>query len=397
MIWLFGETSDFSKSLLNELKKKNDDIETFGRRNISYDEDVRSQINLNESLPDKVIINVNLNFILGKTKALKWVDPLHVIYFISELLQAFHDSNKDITVVYITSSITLHPQPEKFFLKHKNLQLIDGDIRNIIHLNKIKNKIDSVVHLAAINGTRNFYEKPNLVLEVGIKGIINIIDFCKIKKIKEIFLASSSEVYQNAPIYPTDEKVRLIIPDPHNPRFSYSSTKIISEILILNSDIFKKAVIFRPHNVYGPDMGFEHVLPQFVLRLIKLIKNSSNGKVIKFPIQGNGTETRSFIYIDDFIEGVYLLYEKGEHLNIYNIGTEDQISIEGLAKQVAQILNANIEIVPGDLKKGSTNRRCPDISKIKNIGFSPKTYLPNGIEKLVNWYLKNYKLIKKIP
>ena len=56
--------------------------------------------------------------------------------------------------------------------------------------------------------------KPNLVLEVGIKGIINIIDFCKIKKIKEIFLASSSEVYQNAPIYPTDEKVRLIIPDP---------------------------------------------------------------------------------------------------------------------------------------------------------------------------------------
>jgi hypothetical protein len=120
MIWLFGETSDFSKSLLNELKKKNDDIETFGRRNISYDEDVRSQINLNESLPDKVIINVNLNFILGKTKALKWVDPLHVIYFISELLQAFHESNKDITVVYITSSITINHSPEQFFLKHKD-------------------------------------------------------------------------------------------------------------------------------------------------------------------------------------------------------------------------------------------------------------------------------------
>lgn len=120
MIWLFGETSDFSKSLINELKKRNDDIKTFGRRNISYDEDVRSQINLNESLPDKVIINVNLNFILGKTKALKWVDPLHVIYFISELLQAFHESNKDITVVYITSSITINHSPEQFFLKHKD-------------------------------------------------------------------------------------------------------------------------------------------------------------------------------------------------------------------------------------------------------------------------------------
>lgn len=120
MIWLFGETSDFSKSLLNELKKKNDDIETFGRRNISYDENVRSQINLNESLPDKVIINVNLNFTWGKTKALKWVDPLQVIYFISELLQAFHESNKDITVVYITSSITINHSPEQFFLKHKD-------------------------------------------------------------------------------------------------------------------------------------------------------------------------------------------------------------------------------------------------------------------------------------
>ena len=119
MIWLFGETSDFSKSLLNESKKKNDDIKTFGRRNISYDEDVHTQIDLTQKLPDKVIINVNLNFTWGKTKALKWVDPLQVIYFISELLKAFHESNKDITVVYITSSITMGVCPEKYFLKHK--------------------------------------------------------------------------------------------------------------------------------------------------------------------------------------------------------------------------------------------------------------------------------------
>ena len=105
------------------------------------------------------------------------------------------------------------------------------------------------------------------------------------------------------------------------------------------------------------------------------------GKVIKFPIQGNGTETDPSFILMILSRGIYLLYEKGEHLNIYNIGTEDQISIEGLAKQVAQILNVNIEIVPGELKKGSTNRRCPDISKIKNIGFSPKTYLPNGVRK----------------
>ena len=144
---------------------------------------------------------------------------------------------------------------KKFYLKHKNLKIINGDIRKKNDLNKIKTKIHSVIHLAAINGTKNFYDKPDLVLEVGVKGIINVIDFCKDKNIKEIFLASSSEVYQTAPSFPTDENVRLIIPNPHNPRFSYSSTKIISEILLLNSNFFKKAIIFRPHNIYGADMG----------------------------------------------------------------------------------------------------------------------------------------------
>tara|TARA_B100000963_G_scaffold286191_1_gene255191 strand:+ start:916 stop:1509 length:594 start_codon:yes stop_codon:yes gene_type:complete len=120
MIWLFGETSDFSKSLLNELKKKNDDIETFGRRNISYIENARSEINLNETLPDKVIVNINLNPQLSLMKGDKWVKPLQVIYFISDLLQAFYESGKDITVVYITSSIAVNRSPEQYFLKHKD-------------------------------------------------------------------------------------------------------------------------------------------------------------------------------------------------------------------------------------------------------------------------------------
>ncbi len=120
MIWLFGETSDFSKSLINELKKRNDDVKTFGRRNISYDEDLKNQINLNGSLPDKVIINTSLSFPSDKGNVLKWVNPLQVIYFISELLKVFHKANKNITVVYITSSITIINPPDEFILKHKD-------------------------------------------------------------------------------------------------------------------------------------------------------------------------------------------------------------------------------------------------------------------------------------
>ena len=272
---------------------------------------------------------------------------------------------------------------KNFSIKHNNLQLINGDIRNIIHLNKIKNKIDSVVHLAAINGTRNFYEKPNLVLEVGIKGIINIIDFCKNKKIKEIFLASSSEVYQNAPIYPTDEKVRLIIPDPHNPRFSYSSTKIISEILLLNSEFFKKAVIFRPHNIYGPDMGFEHVIPELIIKTIKEKKF--------LDIQGNGKNKRSFCYIEDFVDAFNIIIKKGKHKEIYNIGNTEEVKISHLSKLIISLLNKDLKIKISTKPFYNAMRRLPDIKKLNKFGYKPKINLKKGLKETIDWYKHNNK------
>ena len=272
---------------------------------------------------------------------------------------------------------------KNFSIKHKNLQLIDGDIRNIANLNKIQNKIDSVVHLAAINGTRNFYEKPNLVLEVGIKGIINIIDFCKIKKIKEIFLASSSEVYQNAPIYPTDEKVRLIIPDPHNPRFSYSSSKIISEILILNSEIFKKAVIFRPHNIYGPDMGFKHVIPELIIKTIKEKKFLN--------IQGNGKNKRSFCYIEDFVDAFNIIIKKGKHKEIYNIGNTEEVKILHLSKLVISLLNKDLKIKISTKPFYNAMRRLPNIKKLNKLGYKPKINLKKGLKETIDWYKHNHK------
>ena len=95
-------------------------------------------------------------------------------------------------------------------LKHKNLYVHKIDVRKKNQLKKISKDIDSVIHLAFINGTNFFYEKPELVLEVGIKGIINLIEICEENFIKEFFLASSSEVYQNAPYIPTNEMDTLM-------------------------------------------------------------------------------------------------------------------------------------------------------------------------------------------
>jgi nucleoside-diphosphate-sugar epimerase len=268
-----------------------------------------------------------------------------------------------------------------------SIDFVQADIRNYDQVRKACKGIDVVHHLAYINGTEYFYTMPELILEIAVKGIMNVIDACKENSIKELYVASSSETYQTPTTVPTSENERLIIPDPLNPRFSYGGGKILWELLAINfgRKYFDKVVIYRPHNVYGPDMGWEHVLPQFALRMNKLVQET-NGNIINFPIQGTGEESRTFVFIDDFIDGVITLMDKGEHLNIYNIGTMDEISIKNLAILVGKVFGKKIKVVPGELAPGSTPRRCPDISKIQKLGFQPKVSLESGIRILVDWY-----------
>lgn len=266
-------------------------------------------------------------------------------------------------------------------------EFVKGDIRNPKVVEKACRGINNVVHLAYINGTEFFYTTPELVLEVAVKGMMNVLDGCIKNNVSELVLVSSSEVYQTPPVIPTPETVPLVVPDPQNPRYSYGGGKIISELLAINygRKFFKRVLIIRPHNVYGPDMGWEHVIPQFILRMQKLI-NQKNDGVIKFPIQGSGKETRSFIYIDDFIEGLKLVMDKGEHLGIYHVGTMDEVPIKMLALQIGRCFQKKIVLVPGKLAAGSTLRRCPDIKKITKLGFKPKISLQMGLQKTVQWY-----------
>ncbi len=117
---------------------------------------------------------------------------------------------------------------------NKNIKYIKGDIREKKLLYKCLKKVDAVIHLAYINGTRYFYEKPDVILDVAIKGLINVFDGCKKYKIKELYLASSSEVYQTPLKIPTDENEMLKIPDIYNPRYSYGGGKILTELMGIN-------------------------------------------------------------------------------------------------------------------------------------------------------------------
>jgi len=274
-----------------------------------------------------------------------------------------------------------------------DIEMVDADIRDATAVSRATTGIDSVVHLAFINGTEHFYTQPELVLEVGAKGMLNVIDACLKHRVPELVLASSSEVYQTPATVPTDETAVLVVPDPLNPRYSYGGGKIISELLAINygRKHFERVLIFRPHNVYGPDMGWEHVLPQFVMRMKELCDNTP-GASVRFPIQGSGQETRSFVFIDDFTAGLMTMFERGEHLGIYHIGTREERTIAEVASLVGEYFGRRVDLEPGTLSPGGTPRRCPDIGKLSALGYKPQVSLRAGLPVLADWYVANAHL-----
>src|SRR3954469_20129847 len=261
-----------------------------------------------------------------------------------------------------------------------DIQFFDGDIRDPTIVGQAVRGVDEVHHLAFVNGTEFFYSAPELVLDVGVKGMVNVIDACRAASVRRLELASSSEVYQTPPKVPTDETAPLSVPDPANPRYSYGGGKIISELMAINygRKFFDRVLIFRPHNVYGPDMGFEHVIPQFALRLKRAMAQLKTGTV-PFEMHGDGRQTRSFCHVDDLVRGVMVMRDKGEHLGIYHVGTTEEVTIGDVARRIAAIAGREIEFVSLPAPAGGTDRRCPDIGKLAKLGFKPQVTLAQGL------------------
>jgi UDP-glucose 4-epimerase len=271
------------------------------------------------------------------------------------------------------------------------IEFVPGDVRDAQAVHAATKGCQMVWHLAYINGTRFFYERPDEVLEVGIKGAINTIEAAIAAKVNRYILASTSEVYNTPSEIPTPESERIMIPDITNPRFSYGGGKIASELLTLHYGGKRglDTVIFRPHNIYGANMGFEHVIPELIAKIIKL-SDKLTKKSIDLPIQGSGEETRAFCYIDDAVRGILLCGEKGISGEIYHLGTQKETSIRELIEQLGKIIEININIIPGSLRPGGTTRRCPNISKLSKLGYQPQIYLKEGLTYTVNWYVDHF-------
>ena len=274
----------------------------------------------------------------------------------------------------------------------KNIKKITADVLEEKEVIGLLKGCDAVYHLAAINGTRNFYEIPEKVLEVGLIGTYNVLKSVLKNNVKSFFFASSSEVYNNAQKIPTPENIQCIVPDVLNPRFSYGGSKICGELLTINllrnTDV--RYVIFRPHNVYGPEMGLDHVIPELVMKLTNQPSKQVVGSTLKLNIEGNGKQTRAFIFIVDAIRAIVLATIKSSYTGIIHIGTEDEITIEFLVKEIAKCLGVKTKLVFTDSRPGGPNRRCPDTAKLQKLGFKNQTDLHKGLKKTVSWYKDFY-------
>lgn len=273
--------------------------------------------------------------------------------------------------------------------RHPKVHLVACDLTQPDSLNLLQDEYDFTYHLAAINGTRHFYEMPDVVLRVNILTLINLLDRSADGRLGKILFASSSEVYAGtARAYgvglPTPEEVPLVLDDLQNPRLSYGASKILGESLVINYARVRKLpmAIVRYHNVYGPRMGYEHVIPQFCRRILN--------REDPFSIFG-ADDTRAFCYVDDAVRATQLVMECDDTNSCtLNVGNpQEEIAIVDLASLMFDLFNfhpgVNIESAP----EGSVKRRCPDTSNLTRLtGYYPETALEAGLVKTHVWYKK---------
>ncbi|MBD3379110.1 MAG: NAD-dependent epimerase/dehydratase family protein [Candidatus Omnitrophica bacterium] len=276
--------------------------------------------------------------------------------------------------------------------------LITGSIRNIAHLAAeenfefikhdvtkyiyVKGEIDHVLHLASPASPVDYLEHPIKTLKVGSLGTHNALGVAK-EKGARFLLASTSEVYGDPLVNPQPETYWGNV-NPIGPRGVYDEAKRFAEAITL---AYYRAhgvdtKIVRIFNTYGERMRHHdgRVVPNFIDQAIK-------GEPL--TVYGDGSQTRSFQYVSDLVEGMVRLMDSGVNEPV-NIGNPCEMTILDFAKQIKDITGTSSEIVFEDLPVNDPKVRRPDIKKAKDLlGWEPRVGLEEGIKRTVEWVRKN--------
>ena len=261
-------------------------------------------------------------------------------------------------------------------IKHitKNLEIIDGDIRNVDLINETVKDVDLVLHMAAALGVNTILESPLESISTNITGSEVVLNAAARYK-KRILIASTSEIYGKNPNQPLKETDDRVVGSPQKIRWSYSDAKAIEEAMAvaLNQEKDLQVTTARLFNTVGPRQSGQYgmVVPRF-------IKAALNNEPIN--IYGDGTQSRVFCHVQDAIEALLQLVASDKTVNeVYNVGGTGEISIKHLAETIIKKTNSKSTIVYIPYEKAyaagfeDMQRRVPDISKIRDaLNWSPK-------------------------
>lgn len=258
---------------------------------------------------------------------------------------------------------------------HNNIVFIKADCNNYQDIAKIfyQYHFDYVFHFAAVVGVKRTQENPLKVLN-DIKGIEYILQLSKTSNVKKFFYSSSSEVYGEPVEIPQREHST-----PLNSRVPYAVVKNVGECYCRSfyKEYQLPYTIFRFFNTYGPYQTTDFVIPKF---LVAALKNEP------ITIYGDGSQSRTFTYIDDNVDTMIKVMENNLLDNdVINIGHDEMISVLELAQRIIRLTNSKSEIIfLPPLKEGDMSRRMPDNSKMKSILNRPLIGLEEGIKKLLS-------------
>ncbi|MDB3862227.1 SDR family oxidoreductase [Flavobacteriaceae bacterium] len=274
-------------------------------------------------------------------------------------------------------------------LSNRNFSFLEGDIRNLKDCIKATNGVDYVLHQAALGSVPRSIQDPVTTNEVNISGFLNMLEASKINNVKRFIYAASSSTYGDSESLPkTEEKIG-------NPLSPYAVTKYVNE---LYADIYSRTynmetIGLRYFNVFGrrqtPNGAYAAVIPKF-------IKNFLDGE--SPIINGDGSYSRDFTYIDNVLEMNYLAMNttNSKAINqVYNTAVGDQITIKQMAELIREELSSfnksilNIPILYGPNRDGDIPHSMASIEKAKALlNYSPSHSFKQGLKESIKWYFK---------
>ena len=292
----------------------------------------------------------------------------------------FNKYKKSEIVVYDKITYAANLENLKKIRKNKRLKIIVADILNYKKLYKYTKNVDLLIHAAAESHVDRSFALNKNFIQTNVMGTRNVMEASKINKIKKIIHVSTDEVYGEIHKGKFNENSTL---NPSNP---YSSSKAAAE-MVINGYIHSyklPVIIIRGNNIFGTRQHYEKLIPTCCTNIIL-------GK--KISIHGSGLQKRSFIYVDDFCEGINRIIKKGKSFNIYNIGTNFEYKNIEVVKLILNKFGAKFESNIKYVKDRPFNdfRYSINIDKIRKLSWKPKYKLEHKINLVIDWYKKNYK------